>query len=203
DVETAGAGGPTTTVRSVDVPVLEPGTAPRTLQVVAWDATGPVALTDGVTAEAQDDGTGLWQGHPAQLDVRGATGRPLGGPGCGASFVAPDGTLICHDPPTATTTVLRPDGSLLHRFTGTGPGPRLSPDDTRLAYGLAGGRAAVQSIDGSVVALAPGFTPTGWLDSGTLIGTTRGGELEYVVLSAPGRTVDLGFPGSFVGVVQG
>jgi hypothetical protein len=202
DVETANAGGPTTTVRSIDVPVLEPGTAPRTLQMAGWDTTGPVALTDGVTAEPQDDGTGLWQGHPAQLDAHGATGRPMGGPGCGASFVEPDGILICDDPPAATTLVLRPDGSLLHRFTGTGPGPRLSPDATRLAYSLGGGRSAVQSLDGGVVALAPGFTPTGWLDSGTLIGTTRGDELAYVVLSAPGRAVDMGFPGSFVGVVH-
>ena len=203
DVETAKAGGPTTTVRSIEVPVLERGTAPRALQVAGWDTTGPVALADGVTAEVQDDGTGLWQGHPAQLDARGDAGRPLGGPGCGASFVEGDGTLICHDPRDAITLVLRPDGSVLHRFTGTGPGPRLSPDATRLAYSLGGGRSAVQSLDGGVVALAPGFTPTGWLDTGTLIGTTRGDELAYVVLNAPGRTVDMGFPGSFVGVVPG
>ena len=203
DVEMASAGGRTVTVRTIEVPDLEPGTAPRTLQIAGWDTTGPVALTDGVTAELQDDGTGLWQGHPAHLDAHGTTGRPMGGPGCGASFVEPDGTLLCHDPPTATTIVLRPDGSLLHRFTSTGPGPRLSPDATRLAYSLGGGGAAVQSQDGSVVALAAGFTATGWLDPATLIGTTRGGELAYVALSAPAHAVDMGFPGSFVGVVQG
>jgi hypothetical protein len=203
DVEAASAGGHTVTVRSIDVPDPVPGTAPRVLQVTGWDASGAVALVDGVAAEVQDDGTGLWQGHPAQLDAHGNTGAPLGGPDCGASFVEPDGTLLCDDPRAATTTVLRPDGSLLHRFTRTGPGPRLSPDRTRLAYSLGGGRSAVQAVDGSVVTLAAGFTPTGWLDPQTLIGTTGGEELAYVSLGAPGRPVDMGFPGSFVGVVQG
>jgi hypothetical protein len=203
DVEAATAGGHTVTVRSIDVPAPEPGTAPRVLQVAGWDAGGAVALVDGVSAELQDEGTGLWQGHPAQLDAHGDTGRPLGGPGCGASLVEPDGTLLCHDPPTAITTVLRPDGSLLHRFTGTGPGPRLSPDGTRLAYSLGGGRSAVQALDGSVVPLAAGFTPTGWLAPQMLIGATRGGELAYVSLTTPSRAVDMGFAGSFVGVVQG
>jgi hypothetical protein len=201
DVETASAGGPTVTVRSIDVHDPEPGTAPRVLQVTGWDAGGAVALVDGVAAEAQDDGTGLWQGHPAQLDAHGSTGVPLGGPGCGSSFVEPDGTVLCDDPRAATTSVLRPDGSLLHRFTGTGPGPRLSPDRSRLAYSLGGGRSAVQSVDGGVVALATGFSPSGWLDSQTLIGTTRGEELAYLSLGAPGRTVDMGFPGTFIGVV--
>jgi hypothetical protein len=182
DVEVATAGGPTTTVRSIDVPATEPGTAPRLLQVSGWDPGGPVALPDGVAAEAQDDGLGLWQGHPARLDAHGLTGAPLGGPGCGASLVGADGTLLCHDPTTATTTVLRPDGSLLHRFVATGSRPRLSPDGGRLVYSLAG-RGAVQSLDGGVVALAAGFTPTGWLDSRMLIGTTRGEELAYVVRS--------------------
>src|SRR5205807_8238150 len=112
-------------------------------------------------------------------------------------------TSLYPDPPTAPTLVLPPDASLLPRFTSTGPGPRLSPDAARLAYSRGGGGAAVQSQDGSVVALAAGFTATGWLDPATLIGTTRGGELAYVALSAPAHAVDMGFPGSFVGVVLG
>ncbi len=203
DVEAASAGGPTVTVRSIDVPDTDPGTAPRLLQVAGWDAIGPVALADGLAAQAVDDGGGLWQGHPAHLDDHGLAGPPLGGPACGASSEAPDGTLLCHDAIGATTMLRRPDGSLVHRFTHTGGGPRLSPDGRRLAYSLGGGRSAVQSWDGSTVDLAAGFTPSGWLAPDLLIGNTRGDELAYVDLTAPGRAVDMGFPGGFVGVVQG
>ncbi|HEX3607868.1 MAG TPA: hypothetical protein VH134_18245 [Candidatus Dormibacteraeota bacterium] len=204
DVETAAAGGPTVTVRSIDVPSpADPGTAPRLLQVTSWDAEGPVGLADAVAAEAVADPDGLWQGHPAHLDGHGLAGPPLGGTSCGASFEEPDGTLLCHEAQTLTTTLRRQDGSVVHRFVHTGTAPRLSPDGSRLAYGLGRGRAAVQSRDGSVVALAPGFTPSGWLTAGILVGTTRGDELAYVDLAAPGRAVDIGLGGAFVGPVQG
>ena len=203
DVEVAPAGGPTVTVRSIDVAATEPGTAPRLLQLTGWDATGPVALADGLAAHAQDDAGGLWQGHPAHLDGHGLAGPPLGGPTCGASFEEPDGTLLCDDAQSSTTTLRRPDGGEIHRFADTGGGPRLSPDGRRLAYSLGGGRSAVQSWDGTTVPLAGGFTPSGWLARDLLIGNTGGDELAYVDLSAPGRAVDMGFGGAFVGVVQG
>jgi hypothetical protein len=203
DVEVAPAGGPTVTVRSIDVAATEPGTAPRLLQLTGWDATGPVALPDGLAAQAQDDAGGLWQGHPAHLDGHGLAGPTLGGPMCGASSEEPDGTLLCDDAQSSTTTVRRPDGVMIHRFAHTGSGPRLSPDGGRLAYSLGRGRSAVQSWDGTTVPLADGFTPSGWLAGDLLIGTTRREELAYVDLSAPGRAVDMGFAGAFVGVVQG
>lgn len=203
DVEVAPAGGPTVTVRSIDVAATEPGTAPRLLQVTGWDATGPVALPDGLAAHAQDDTGGLWQGHPAHLDGHGLAGPPLGGPTCGASFEEPDGTLLCDDAESSTTTLRRPNGVAIHRFAHTGGGPRLSPDGDRLAYSLGGGRSAVQSWDGTTVPLADGFTPSGWLTGDVLIGNTRREELAYVDLSAPGRAVDMGFGGTFVGVVEG
>jgi hypothetical protein len=203
DVEVAPAGGPTVTVRSIDVAATDPGTAPRLLQLTGWDTSGPVGLADGLAAQAQDDAGGLWQGHPAHLDVHGLAGPPLGGPACGASFEEPDGTLLCDDAEGSTATLRRPDGAEIHRFTDTGSGPRLSPDGRRLAYSLGGGRSAVQSWDGTTVPLAGGFTPSGWLAGDLLIGNTGGDELAYVDLSAPGRAVDMGFGGAFVGVVQG
>jgi hypothetical protein len=203
DVEVAPAGGPTVTVRSIDVAATEPGTAPRLPQLTGWDATGPVALPDGLAAQAQDDAGGLWQGHPAHLDGHGLAGPPLGGPTCGASFEEADGTLLCNDAEGSTTTLRRPDGVVIHRFAHTGGGPRLSPDGDRLAYSLGGGRSAVQSWDGTTVPLAGGFTPSGWLAGDLLIGNTGREELAYVDLSAPGRAVDMGFGGAFVGVVQG
>jgi hypothetical protein len=204
DVEVAGAGGPTVTVRSIDIPATEPGTAPRALQMVGWDRTGAVALPDGVGAEQEDESGGLWQGHPAHVDSHGLAGPPLGGPTCGASYEEPDGNLLCADLPGATTTLRRPDGSTIHRFDNTGAGPHLSADGGHLAYsGAGGGPSAVQSREGNTVSLATGFTPSGWLDGGLLIGNTRGEELGYLALSAPGRTEDIGFPGTFVGVVQG
>jgi hypothetical protein len=199
----AGAGGPTTTVRSIDIPTGEPGTAPRALQMVGWDRAGPVALPDGVGADQQDVSGGLWQGHPAHLDGHGLAGAPLGGPTCGASYEEPDGTLLCADVQAGTTTLRRADGSTVHRFDHTAAGPHLSPAGDRLAYAGTGGPSAVQSRDGSTLALAAGFTPSGWLDGGLLIGNTRGDELAYLDLSAPGRTEDMGFGGAFVGVVQG
>jgi hypothetical protein len=203
DVEAAGAGGPTVTVRSIDLPVTEPGTAPRALRMVGWDATGAVALSDGLGAEQQDESGGLWQGHPAHIDGHGLAGPPLGGPTCGISYEEPDGTLLCADVQGTSTTLRRPNGSAVHRLDHTGAGPHLSPDGGRLAYTVAGGLSAVQSLDGRTVALAAGFTPSGWLNDGLLIGNTRGDELAYVALSAPGRAVDIGFGGSFVGAVQG
>lgn len=202
DVETASAGGPTTTVRSIDIPT-QPGTAPRTLQVVGWDATHPVALPDGRSAEQEDSSGGLWQGHPAHLDSNGLAGPPLGGPDCGLSAEEPDGTLLCSDPEGGTTVLRRPDGSAVHTFAHTGRGAWLSPDGSRLAYAVTGGPAAVQALDGSTVTLAPGFTPAGWLDDGLVVGTTGGGELAYVALTAPRRSVDIGFPGTFVGALRG
>ena len=72
-----------------------------------------------------------------------------------------------------------------------------------LAAALAGGTAAVEALDGSTVTLPAGFTPTGWLDGGLVAGTTGGGELAYVALTAPRRSVDIGFPGTFVGALRG
>ncbi len=91
----------------------------------------------------------------------------------------------------------------MHTFTHTGRGARLSPDGSRLAYTVGGGPAAVQALDGSTVTLPAGFTPTGWLDDGLVVGTTGGGELAYVALTAPRRSVDIGFPGTFVGALRG
>jgi hypothetical protein len=203
DVEVASAGGHTVTVRSVDIPATEAPTTPRVLRMAGWDATGPVALPDGVSAEQQDDTGGLWQGHPAHLDSRGLPGPPLGGPGCGASFEQPDGSLLCDDVQGMAVVLRRPDGSAIHRFAPTGPGARLSPDGARLAYTREGGGGAVQSWDGSTVALAAGFTPTGWLDAADLIGTNRAGELAALALASPDHPSSLGFAGAFVGVVRG
>jgi hypothetical protein len=203
DVEVASAGGPTVTVRSIDLTAADPALPPRLLQVVGWDAEGPVALPDGLVAGRQTVGPALWQGHPSHLDSRGIPGPSLGGADCGTAFEQPDGSLLCQDAVRSVTTLRHPDGSVVHRFAHTGAGPRLSPDGRRLAYSLAPGRAAVQARDGVTVALAPGFTPTGWLDDGRLIGTLRGDELAVLTLVSPGQAVDLGVAGVFAGVVAG
>jgi len=64
----------------------------------------------------------------------------------------------------------------------------------------------VHARDGTSTALPTGFEPEGWLDSGTLIGVRAPGAIQgamaVVHLSNASRLVDLGFTGSFVGVVQ-
>jgi len=202
DVEVATAGGPTTTVRSIDVPATDPGTSPRVLRMAGWDQTGPLALPDGVSAEQRDGTGGLWLGHPAHLDSRGIPGPLPGGPRCGASFETGDGDLLCDDVADGIVMLRRPDGTDIHEFAGTGPGARLSPDGARLAYTRPGGGGAVQAWDGTVVDLAPGFTPTGWLDAADLIGTDRSGDLAALSLASPSHTESLGFVGAFVGVLH-
>src|SRR5207249_8251920 len=89
----------------------------------------------------------------------------------------------------------------------------LSPDASKAAY-CNTSQCGVAGKDGSNVKLPAHFGPTGWLDGTTLIGLTNGseehggvlggpsGEMATVSLGDVAKVNDLGFRGSFAGIVQ-
>jgi hypothetical protein len=103
--------------------------------------------------------------------------------------------------------VFRPDGSIAWKFVKPNEGymvPLLAPD---LQHVAALG-PVILGKDGSSSPIGTGassnFYATGWLDSQTIIGwaSATPNEMAIVRLAKPSEIVDLGFRGSFVGVVQ-
>lgn len=100
----------------------------------------------------------------------------------------------------------RPDGSEIWNFAGAAPNGFsyfLAPDERHVtASGDSG--YEVLGRDGTRVTLGgAGFFPSGWLDSGTVVGAVGPNtNLSYVGLAAPATVVPLGFQGLFLGAVH-
>jgi len=177
------------------------------LQVVGWDAVAPLAVPDQGLA-AQNGVLGpLGFGHVARLDSAGNPGPYLGGADCMAGSGLPDGTVVCVGVKVANqyaAQVRRANGTLVFSTTA-GDCERdvvISPDAGHIAC-----NRIVVGADGRAVPLPTGFQAEGWLDDATVIGNLPSGseypgDTAYVRLATPGRAVDLGFVGTFAGVVQ-
>jgi hypothetical protein len=151
-------------------------------------------------------------GHVAELDKAGRPGPPIGGYSCEAWSVLPDRTVLCdEDGGLRNFSVRAPDGTVRFRLQASGDAQyldlSLSPDGSRVAYLVNGGKATVSGADGKSVQLPANFQPQGWLTQTMLIGvlqTSNGeGNMAVVRLDKPTRADSLGFKGFFVGVVQG
>jgi len=164
-----------------------------------------------VSGTQQGIGDRLWHGDVGHMDSSGHAGAPLlGGAGCEPWTQLTGGEVVCAPAQGNQVTIRSASGATLWTFDGQPFDGYLaaSPDGRRIAtlFAGAGESAVVHARDGTSTALPTGFEPEGWLDSGTLIGVRAPGAIQgamaVVHLSNASRLVDLGFTGSFVGVVQ-
>lgn len=173
-------------------------------ELIAWDASGPIATIDTAFGTQQGtQGRVLW-GHAVHLDATGHAGAVFGGADCSVVSINGD-TLLCVDDQFIRYSIRTRSGTVLWSVP---PLPQsqyysyvvLSPDARTVAY--SGG---IRTRDGSTAKLPANFNPQGWLDAGTLIGITGENnqqEMGIVHLASPGHVDDLGFKGEFIGVVQ-
>jgi hypothetical protein len=190
------------------------GPLPRdgALEMVGWSNDAPLATTDTLLGTQQGSLGRRMFGHVAELDKAGRPGPPIGGYSCEAWSVLPDRTVLCdEDGGLRNFSVRAPDGTVRFRLQASGDAQyldlSLSPDGSRVASLVNGGKAMVSGADGKSVQLPANFQPQGWLNPTTLIGvmqTSSGeGNMALVRLDRPTRADNLGFKGFFVGVVQG
>lgn len=225
----ATVGGSTTTIWAKTFSGGLKGPPANFLAVAGWDASGPVATTDTHMAYiGYVEGT-VWLGPAARLDTHGQVGGTIGGPDCDPSFGdLPDGRLVCYDP--KHPTVRDANGRILWSLKTLDPNDTftygdiaLSPDASRVAFNLNSNccfvfdSSVIRSRDGVRIGLGTTFQPQGWLDSATVIGqkgivrATCSGcpasfvpdDLALIRVTNPTKVIDLGFKGSFLGLVQG
>jgi hypothetical protein len=211
DVYAADAGGASRLISHRNWPQTQP---PNVLSLVGWDALGPIGTyPTGYGTQGGGPVREGWYGTAVRVDAaNGNIQRQLGTDNCFADDVAADGSYVCSAPDAVD--VFNPDGSVSWKYSAPNQGymvPLLSPD---LRHVEALG-PLVMGKDGSSIPIG-NFQPNapfdneffagGWLDAQTLIGwrssSTVYNEMTIVRLSAPSQLVDLGFQGTFVGVVQ-
>jgi hypothetical protein len=182
------------------------------LSLVGWSREAPLATIDTQLGTQQGSLGRQTFGHVAEVDTAGRPGPPLGGYSCDAWSVLPDETVLCDDDSQLRNFSVRSkDGAVRYRFRASGEDQyldlNLSPDASRVAYMVNGGRATVVDARGKLTALPAGFRPEGWLTNGIVIGVLQSNQIEgdmaVVRLDRPTRLEDLGFHGFFAGVVQG
>jgi hypothetical protein len=202
---------------AIDVYAAAPGQAPTLLRhqqggpglsFIGWDSIGPIG-TDPTGYGTQGGPASHWFGTPVRVDARGNTIGPLGGAGCLASDVAADGTVACLEVGGSSgfVSVRDSNGHELWRSSPTNGGylnAFISPDHQHVVA-FDGG----SSTSGAVI-LGPGASKVpaadileqGWFDNQTVVGWVPYPELGLIRVSDPKRVVDLGFKGSFVGVLR-
>jgi hypothetical protein len=220
----ATVGGSTTTIWAK---TLSGGTA-GLVAVAGWDDTGPVATIDTHIAYiGYVEGT-VWLGPAAHLDSQGQAGRVIGGPDCNPGFGdLADGRLVCYDP--KHPTVRDASGQTLWSLKPLDPTDSftygriaLSRDASRVAFNLDRSccyffdSSVIQSRDGVRIGLGATFQPQGWLDAATVVGQKGGvkptcagcppnfvpDDMALIRVANRTNVIDLGFKGSFLGVVQ-
>lgn len=175
------------------------------VQAVGWDPAG--ALVTVRTSIGTQNGTlgQKWYGQLAHWTPEGV-GSVVGGGDCRAQDEVANSIACISNAGEGAGSVRSPDGSIqwnvpsaIYYFI------LLAPDATKAAY-CNSSECGVAGKDGSHLKLPAHFSPTGWLDSSTLIGVDQPlslyGELKTVALADPAKVNDLGFKGSFAGVVQ-
>lgn len=218
-LQSASAGGTTTTL-------YQKSFSGPTLQVVDWDATGPVAIPDQPLATQFGNPGRGWLGHGTYLSAAGTPGSSIGGPNCYAWAAPRAGRVVCTDQLNSGPVTIRETGGgvVFTVSTAAADGSfALSPDGTRLAYATPVYRTAAELLwdafvvdeKGARVRLANDFAPQGWIDSTRLVGVTfpngstgtgsareQPGNLALVDIQAPTVLHDLGLNGSLVGVIS-
>jgi len=170
-------------------------------QFVGWDPAGPVA-TWPFSLGTQGGGPHQWNGGSLLHFPGGRPGGAVQAPAdCYLMDMLPNGTSLCAGTRTGAFQVLGPDGA-----TQWAPATQgiiygfLSPDAQRVV-GLADA-PTVYSRSGAPLHLPDTFFHAGWIDAKTIAGSVRE-NVGYVSLANPGKVVDLGFKGQFVGGFTG
>jgi hypothetical protein len=206
-VETADAGGSTTTTLQRDL-----GAAyPQPTQVVGWDAKGPLAtLNSELGAQAQPlsahlFGPGLGGAPLIHIAPDGTHLDRIGGADCLAVDEIADGTVICGAVSNPEFTVRDFSGALLWQASPPpqygAPGPWLSPDGNAIAVQefllTRSGVASASRVDGG----ASGPVAMGWLNADTVVMGTMSGQLSLYSAHGFALLRDLGVSGIFEGVL--
>lgn len=176
------------------------------MALVGWDQVGPVAT---FPSEVVSQGHPLlnYTGTPVRVAPHdGTILKQVSDPtSCYVQDIVPSGNFACtirtNQLLTNQLSVRRSDSTEIWRADtqlDSSIVAFLSPDERRTV--LTGIGTEVVGQDGSRVAVA--IRAVGWLDPGTLIGTSDAGNLSFVTLTAPGINVDMGFKGQFVGTVR-
>lgn len=228
ELDLATVGGPTTTIWAKTLSGGVKGPPAALLAVAGWDGIGPVATTDTYMAYIGFVEGTVWLGHAAHLNSQGQAGAAIGGPDCMPAFGdLADGRLVCYDP--KHPTVRDASGNILWSLKPLDPNDSytygaiaLSPDASRVAFILNStccytfDSSVIRSRDGVRIGLVAPFEPQGWIDTATVIGqkghvmSTCSGcppnfvpdDMALIRVANPTNVIDLGFKGSFLGVVQ-
>jgi hypothetical protein len=200
-------------------------TSRNVLALTGWDSMGPIGTYPTVWA-SQGGGPGSTLGVAVRVDATTMRpGTPLADPTkCQVWNSIASGAFVCLGDPvmtaggTADQRVTQPlsvrragDIEVWHATVvgNNGPSaPYLSPDGQRVAIccndlDLTNAHELVIGNGTQSINIAKGFYAAGWLDSTTVVGWQDGGNMAYVVLSAPGVVVSMGFAGLFLGAVRG
>jgi hypothetical protein len=212
DFQRADYGGAASSVRHEERP-QDNNAINHVPMVAGWIDSGPLMTTDQVTGTQDLIGDRFWFGDVHRMDATGLPGAVLGGAGCDAFAALHDGTVACNNAQaTPSLSVRAADGTV--KWSASTKGfvvyLALAPDGNSAAVRTVdGGTTVLESVGGKTVNLPASFMPQGFLDANTLVGITvsgvgqQQGEMALVHADSPGALHDLGFVGSFVGVVQG
>jgi hypothetical protein len=218
NVELATSGGRTTTIAHWQSGTTQYPDGPggfKNINVVAWDAQGPVALVHAVTGtqNAWLNDQHWFNGSLARLHQDGTLGPTISPSGCLPYWRPVNGRFVCTETQTsghAATPVKVV--SLAGRVLWSGSAPvsaslhltgdfALSPDGSRLAMD----GQVINLLDNSTVTLPDAFWPQGWLADDTLIGIIpsphTAGTMGIIHLSNPQQVDNWGFSGAYVGLV--
>ena len=178
------------------------------IALVGWDQVGPIATFPSEVV-SQGHPPLNYTGPPVRIDsTTGAVLKQVSDPrSCYVQDIVLSGTFACSLGVNGDLSVRRSDGSEIWRAASL---PKndffaafLSANEHRLAVIRASGFVGeVADEDGGRIRLAGEFGLSGWLDSGTVIGTNGVGNLSYVALNSPFTIVDIGFKGQFLGTVH-
>lgn len=219
NLELATAGGRTATVAHWQSGTTQYPDSPGgfvNINVVAWDAQGPIALVHAATGtqNAWLNNQHWFNGSLARLHLDGTLGPTIGPAGCLPYWRPVNGRFVCTETQTSGQSatpvkVVSVDGTVL--WSGNAPVlPSLqtsgdfavSPNGARIAMD----GQVVNLRDNSNVALPDSFWPQGWLADDTLIGIIpsphTAGTMGIIHLSNPQQVENWGFFGAFVGLVR-
>jgi hypothetical protein len=186
------------------------------MELAGWDQIGPIGTFPSFWAGSVP--VTRFTGTPVRVDPdTGQVLKPVSNSLCGVTDIASTGDYVCGGGGVSDVSVRRPDGHELWYFRNQSPDfyyySLLAPDERHLVAldsGLPYPGSQVLGQDGIAVRMPVRFLSSGWLDANTVVGFgpetvvgfTPDRNLGYVMLSAPGIVVNLGFQGLFVGTVR-
>jgi hypothetical protein len=200
-LETADAGGSTTTTLQRDLGVALP--APT--EIVGWDKSGPLATLNTQIGAQQAPASAHLFGTLIHLAPDGTHLEALGGPNCTVVDELSDGTVVC-DQDWQQFSVRSSSGASLWQASLPSDnyyyGLWLSPDANAVAVqGIVVTRTSVASAARHNNGGQSQLVALGWLDANTVIEASSTGQLSLYEARSVVKIRDLGFSGIFEGLL--